>query len=334
MTEKYFAMSIDAKAGHTESLADGTAPTDDFREFVDYFAKKTEKSTSRKYSFTVEGAATTKEKIEGIVAESGDSAEFLELAKDLMRCEADASDKVEQLGTEIPQGCFILYSTAERVLLAKVDSLEFIDEKTLRKESGLPMDRHVLKAAIFSVNASGTLDEARIYDSTARMASYWYAEFLRMKPVVSDKENSRSTWDAFDAILNRRVNKSKGDRLFIRNAGLAYFRTQSEFDIEEFINSVVGEYNPLDETINMEGLKKAIRAIPNKKGLDPKFALDASAIRAKKSHIPLHDHMHLVISGDIDALRNKIRPEIVEGRKVLQIESESGYDAFAPVNKG
>ena len=102
-------------------------------------------------------------------------------------------------------------------------------------------------------------------------------------------------------ILNNIRKASNADFWNLRNTTIHYFRSNEEFEIEDFIEKCLKGYVPEKEDIDMGQLEVKARELPEKFAFDPKFSLVKKAITAKiKKTISLHESIDLVLKGEIN----------------------------------
>ena len=111
-------------------------------------------------------------------------------------------------------------------------------------------------------------------------------------------EIMRKHQTAYDAIKKEIINplrrKHKQDYLCLRNATIAYFRANGDFDINHYKDVIIGEYQPFDDSLDINKLKDKIGKLPNKHKFDNTFQKTPRVVTDKfKDVIPLTNEIEL-----------------------------------------
>lgn len=260
----------------------------------------------------------------------------------LLRCEANAHKKIIHLEKEIPIGILIQVLASingiQSFVLVKADQSDFIDQGDLNRHSGLPIKKKVYKAAIAKLDENGVFEDVKVLDSSSRMARYWWGDFLELVERRDDDFNTTTAFKAIDGgVLSQIKKKYRADHTIIRNTAIRYFRTNQQFEIEDFINSVIGDYSPVDPDLNpgkLKRYKEMIRSLPQKRKFDPRFDLVPQAISARQMReiVALTPEVDLTLKRDIPDLENTIEAVQYHGMKYLKIRSDIGYEKFKRKN--
>ena len=81
----------------------------------------------------------------------------------------------------------------------------------------------------------------------------------------NDEKNTKTAYDAIKKeIINPLRRKHKQDYLCLRNATIAYFRANGDFDINHYKDVIIGDYQPFDDSLDINKLKDKIGKLPNK----------------------------------------------------------------------
>ena len=236
--------------------------------------------------------------------------------------------------TDIKKGsliqCYLKLNDSHTYVITKVDHNSIIDIKDLDEKTGPPFDKKVLKAALFQYNQELEVTNIHIYDSNTKISEYWWKDFLELKEINSDELNTRTSFNAVDNYLGRKIKpKSPSDRTFLRNNLISYYRTQSEFDYNIMIDTVVGSYEPRDIELDLDKIKEDLLQLPQKHKFDTKFTIKSKEISARfRTIIELLPHIDLLIKENIPELKNVIQPQLENNIKYIKIRSDTGYDYF------
>lgn len=258
------------------------------------------------------------------------------IANRLLRIESDAQKSFGQF-TSLQKGILLIaYCDMEttgldyKLLISKADYNEFIEESTGELKNGLPTRRRVFKAYVANVKAYNgvfNIETNTTYDVNANMAKYWYDGFLELEPVVDNETNTQRAFDAIDKFLLAPLKKkSKSDYMHLRNATIHYMRSEGDFDICYYAETLIAGYVPLETGVDISVLVEKVKEFPKRYKFDKKFAKVPSAIKAKvKEIIRLTTNIDLVLKDYIPNIDHVILSQEVNGKKYIMIESEEGY---------
>ena len=157
---------------------------------------------------------------------------------------------------------------------------------------------------------------------------YWWKRFLELSEVRNDEKNTKTAYDAIKKeIINPLQCKHKQDYLCLRNATIAYFRADGDFDINHYKDVIIGEYKPFDDTLDVDKLKDKIRVLPDKHKFDNTFQKTPRVVTDKfKDVIPLTNEIELKLKQDILNIERIIKPhEDRQGNRYIMILSTDGY---------
>jgi hypothetical protein len=292
--------------------------------------------TDGKRQFIFESDTTeVKKLIDNIIEGSDFKSATAKIADRLMRKEQNAQSDIEHLKHEIQKGILIQakleINASYKVIIAKADHTEYLDDQNLRNRKGLPVKRKLYKALMMDFDRKGSIENIYVYDTNLNIARYWWSDFLELQELNTDEHN---TTMAFDYIAQRLLGKLKNefpaDHNIIRNRVLGYFRSNRDFEIKHFVKHVVGNYEPVNESLDVEKLKEKIYSLPEKKGFDAQFSIKSEVIKARKlrSIVELNDKMDLHIKEYMPNIQRIIEPIIIKGEKYIRIKTEAGYEAF------
>lgn len=211
------------------------------------------------------------------------------IANRLLLKEREAQTTVAHMNTNVQKGSLIqalMYDEDKdehTYLLAKVEHTDFVDDEDFSFKSGFSKDMKKLwKSCVFKINdINATEFSAKIYSNT--VAKYWYDNFLELDQVVSDEVNTDKAFRALDGILNRSIkNIAPRDHTLIRNAMIAYFKSNDYIDYDTMIRTTLENYHPVElEKEKMDKVLEKIRELPNKHNFDKQFNTVSSVINAR-----------------------------------------------------
>lgn len=288
----------------------------------------------RRYVFK-DGELTMKTWISDIVNNSDRDTRALSIANRLLQKEDSAQQRYHNI-TDIQKGILLIayckMTAAEyKMVICKADYTEFIEETTGEKKNGLPTKKKIFKsfAANIAVNAGAHhYGEMVTFDVNAKQSKYWYDEFLDLKALHNDGENTERAFSYLKSkILDTVRKKSKSDYLVLWNSTVAYMRSAGEFSMDYYADNILAVYQPIAVDLNMTELASKAKALPRQHDFDSRFQKVPSKIKAKmKNEIKLTDDIGLVLKKEIPHLSRTIKPhEEEDGAKYIMILSEEGY---------
>jgi len=172
------------------------------------------------------------------------------------------------------------------------------------------------------------------FDVNAKVAQYWWKEFLELDVVVQDEENTKLAFKAIENKILRPIEKKyKSDFLYLWNTTIAYFRGEGEFSLEHYRDEVIGNYQPFHSDLDMENLKLKCNDLPQSFGFDLRFNKVPGIVKNRfKKELKLSDEIKLLILHDVaDPSKTFKAKEDVDG-KYIMIRSDLGYE-FAKKNE-
>ena len=304
------------------------------RDYVmDIIGQITENAGERRYEFK-DGELTMKTWIGDIVNNNERDARTLAIANRLLQKE-DAA-QLRYHFTDIQKGILLIAyckmtDTEYKMVICKADYTEFIEETTGEKKNGLPTKKKIFKsfAANINVNAGAySFGDMVTFDVNAKQSKYWYDEFLDLKALHNNEENTERAFNYLKSkILDDVRKKSKSDYLVLWNSTVAYMRSEGEFSMEHYADNILAVYQPEHAGLNMNELARKAKALPGQHDFDSRFEKVPSKIRAKiKNEIKLTDDIELVLKNNIPNLSSTIKPhEEDDGTKYIMVQSEEGY---------
>lgn len=252
----------------------------------------------------------------------------------LLREELKVQEKISRMNKELNEGLLIISIIEDneimKVILCKVEDLEYIDKVNFKLNSGYPLKRRIFRSAQFVYDDNNTIIDTVVHDLNSKGATYWWDDFLELDQYWDDIYNTKTAFNIIDTKVLSKIRKdSAADHTYLRNSAIRYFRTNQEFNIDKFIENCFENYEPVNsDKVNIDLLKKLIKGLPEKYHFDERFDLKPSEITAKiKYSIKLNDEIDLVIKDEIN-IEQTVIPEIHHKLKYIKIRTDSGYDAF------
>jgi hypothetical protein len=256
------------------------------------------------------------------------------IAERLLTTEITAQEKIDKLNIEIQKG--ILFQTITEiegekfVIISKADHSEYIDQSDFLLHKGLPWKKKVFKAFIAKIESDNSLSSIFIYDTNSIMSRYWWDDFLELKAKRTDSHNTRTSLDVLDKKIFEHLKKDfPADHTIIRNSTLGYFRSNTEFDLNEYFSSVMDNYSPVDPEFPLKKTKEKILELPEKWDFDSRFTISKEDIKKRAIRkIPLTNEIDLILKNFIE-INGTISAYIdEEGEKCIKIKTINGYETF------
>lgn len=235
--------------------------------------------------------------------------------------------------TELKKGSLIISQIYDEnyhyFLFSKVEHEQFLNVEELVKQIGIPYEKGTLKTCLIKIDNNNEIIDIIVTDTNKKFASYWVDGLFELEELKSDEKNTVVSFNAMDQLLNRNVKSiSPNDYTMIRNHLITYYRTQSQFDFDEMINNVLGDYIPESDGLDMDLLKEKAKALPVDKDFDRIFNIKEDEIRARiRKVIKLNEVMELRLNGSSEELKKLIRSEVINGEKTIIIKTDN-EDAF------
>lgn len=259
------------------------------------------------------------------------------IANRLLTCEKTTQEKIAKLSVEIQKGilvqAIISQDGVRQFIICKADHTDFLDELNFARAKGLPLKKRVFKAFVCSLQTDNTVTNVLVYDSNNSLSQYWWKEFLELTQLHSDEDNTETAFDAIDKSVFNKIKKAHPqDYMHLRNSTIRYFRASYDFEMENFLETAIGEYEPYDSNLNVDELKQKIRELPSKPRtiFDHQFTIVKSKVKARfLKKIPLTEQIELHLLQDVPNLETAIIAEQgSDGTKYVKIRSDSGYEYF------
>lgn len=328
------------------SNGQGTASTANFelRDNIETYVmniltKTANANVERKYEFNPD-LRTTRGRINELLTKGEDerNTTILEMGNHLARIEKNFNDTNQHLKGKIPDGMLLVayvdMQTDEgeyKIVILKSDYDVFIADVTGQQSTGLSVRNQIFKTCQFNVRRNE--QEYEIWqisasDSTNRQAAYWLKDFLELKPIRQDKENTEKAYEQIKKkILNPIMKDHKPDYLILYNSTIAYMRQNGMFNLDYYKDEIIGKYKPFDRSLDIEALKNKVDGLRNSDKFDAQFRKEPSAITDKvKAVIKLTDEIDLKIKHNIPSLESQILPYKKGNSKGITIISKEGYE--------
>jgi hypothetical protein len=255
-------------------------------------------------------------------------------ANRLLSAEKKGQERIDRLSKEIQKGSFIQVFIRNdddfQLLMCKIDHTNILDEIDLTRRAGLPWEKKIFKAVVIEFSQPEIVNMVYIYDSNPRMAEYWWSDFLELTEEYTDSYNTKTAMDMLDFNIFSKIKAQyKQDYIYLRNSSIHYFRSHDEFDVSDYVQEVFSTYIPEDKEFPSKEIIQKVSELPEKKNFDSRFKIIKEDISKKMIQtIKITNQIDLVIKDAIDIKSIIVPDKEPDGRKILKLYTESGYDTF------
>lgn len=257
------------------------------------------------------------------------------IADRLLIVEFEAQEKMSKLGITIQKGVLvqakITQNKQDKFIICKADHNEFLNEVDYQLSRGLPVKKKAFKAFVCNLHSNDSIDGILVYDTNPSDTKYWWKELLELTMVFTDEDNTEKAFDAIDkAVFTKMKKDHPQDYTYLRNSTVKYFRSNERFEIQDFLDNVVGNYAPYDTNLNIQDLKDKIRDLPSRhrSPFDNQFNIVKEKVKARfLNKVKLTPEIDLYIKGDF-ADNTIFAVEEKDGSKYVKVKSEDGYKYF------
>lgn len=310
----------------------------------DYVMNVLEKVTTsvgdREYKFKT-GSITMETWLNKLISQHEVEGTCLKIAERLLKEETNTQERIEHLGKEIQKGMLMIsYADMEvstgiekKIVISKADYDEFIEETTGNLKTGLATKKKIYKAFIANVSLVDGVEritKISTYDTNAKMATYWWKDFLELEVVRKNDINTKNAFDAIEKeILNPIQKNYKQDYLHLWNLTLGYFRLQGEFNLDHYRDEIIGRYQPFDTKLSISDLQAKCNDLQKRGDFDRRFEKNIKGIKGKKlkKTLTLTNEIDLVIKDCVANMQEILQGYTNDaGEKFLMIKSIKGFE--------
>lgn len=325
---------VDIKSNSVKE-ANYSSTNNDFENYIsDIISDVLKRDKSRRYNF-ISDTSEMFTLINRSVYDNKFDESVKRSSERLLAEEKKAQLVVARLDVEIQKGILIQahinHDGQDKFVICKADDTPYIDEVNLRLAIGYPLKRKIFKSCLVAFNDDKTIHSTDIYDPTS--AAYWYSNFLELQAFLDDAENTKITFETLDNVILNPIKKiSNNDHFELKNSLIARMKSNTSFNINEYADDFLRNYNPSNPKINMQKIADKVKELPEKYNFDKTFDLVPSSItaRTRKIVVPLTEEIDLTIKDSID-INDTIVPYVdpKNNSKYVVIRSDVGYDTFS-----
>ena len=303
-------------------------------EYINRLVNEISSSNSKRSFVFQRGTTEVRSAIAGFLA--GNYADgTISNAQRLLSVEQETQEQISHLNKEIQKGSLfqavIVENGTTKVIISKADHSQYLDETDFLVHRGLPWKKRVFKAVLVIFDTNHEVENIFVFDTNSIMSKYWWHGYLELKEKHTDIHNTKTSLDVLDKkIFNPIKKKHPADHIVIRNSAVGYFRNKEEFELNDFIDSILTNYQPVDPNLSTEKLISKASELPDKWNFDPRFKIKKEEINKRiVNKVALTDSIELVFKDHVTNLRDAIvAVKDSEGNKYIKIRTDAGYDRF------
>lgn len=233
------------------------------------------------------------------------------VARKLLNSEQNVQDQIRGM-TQIQRGS-ILQALIEdgrtyRFIIAKVEHSEWYDDDTFIKKYGIPGDNlKVWKSAVFDLDpADGHIVTIKCFVNTN--ARYWTDTFLEIQEAHNDTENTRMVIRTCGKVLSQIKKISPMDYYNLMNTINHEMQSDQLIDYNEMVSRLFDSYEPHNEEINKDNLKRKLLDAAKDGSFDTHFHADPKeAKKRKKITIPVSDMIDVSVKDPLENWKSTFR---------------------------
>lgn len=264
-----------------------------------------------------------------------------DIAQRLFDKEKLKQEQIYHMGQNVKKGSLIQAAIRNgdeySYLLAKVEHSEFVDDSDFSFKSGFSSEQKkiwktcVLNCSIQNENVS--VEEGKIYVNNS--GKYWANDFLELRELSTDAQNTKRAFNAIDSILLKEVKMcAPSDYTVIRNSFVGYMKRERQLDYNEMVSNILDDYDA--DTLSRENiaqLKNKLIELPERRKFDRLFTVVPKEIKAKvKQLYKVNEGIEIKVNDFIQDIKQKISAEedVTTGAKYIRImtNNEDVYQQF------
>ena len=264
-----------------------------------------------------------------------------DIAQRLFDKEKLKQEQIYHMGQNVKKGSLIQAAIKSgdtyAYLLAKVEHSSFVDDSDFSFKSGFSSEqKKIWKTCILNCSIEDEnilVNEAKIYVSNS--GKYWADDFLELRELSTDAQNTKRAFNAIDTILTREVKKNApSDYTVIRNTFVGYMKREQQLDYNEMVSVILDNYDA--DTLSQEciaELKNKLMKLPENKKFDRLFTAVPKEIKARvKQLYKVNEGIEIKVNDFVQDIKQKISAEedVTTGAKYIRImtNNEDVYQQF------
>ena len=158
---------------------------------------------------------------------------------------------------------------------------------------------------------------------------------MELAPINTDDDNTKNSFKAIDATINRILKKYPQDKRTLRNNIITYIRNNDLINYDDMVDDCVSRVDTesVDQKV-IDKLRDELQSLPEKKGFDRQFTPIPKSITAKIRKVyQVSQGIELRVNNVEGNLYEKIvSTQNTAGKKILQIavDDDATYQEFLP----
>lgn len=207
-------------------------------------------------------------------------------AERLLSVEKETQEQIAHLNKEIQKGSLfqavITDGSQKKVVLSKADHSQYLDEQDFKLHRGLPWKKRVFKAVLINFDNSDKIENVYVFDTNSNISKYWWYGYLELNEKHTDTHNTKTSLAVLDKkVFNPIKKKHPADHLVLRNSAVGYFRNKEEFEVDDFVDTILTNYQPIDPDLPKAKLIEKTVALPEKWNFDKRFKIKKEEINKR-----------------------------------------------------
>jgi len=211
-------------------------------------------------------------------------------------------------------------------LVSKVDPDTFLSASGDNFETGFSKKHPYYKTCIMEFDLSNNLITAKVADTNYKISNYWWKDFLELDRKRLPEDNSKISFNLISKEIKKIEKLSLKDSEILKQHLINYYNTQLNFSIDELVNQVIGNYNPINPNVNVDYLKSTLYSIADRGKFDQVFNIDKEPIKKHLRNKPYkaNNSVSFYITNGIpdELIESFIHSDIVDDEKYILIKSE------------
>ncbi|WEM44737.1 hypothetical protein PTW35_26140 (plasmid) [Photobacterium sp. DA100] len=328
--KKIYVYDIDVASDKVVRVQDKVEGLGGLNQFLIHISQETINSTNSK-TFHFNSGSKTKNLLNSFMASThtqSDETISTELANKLLSAEKATTKKVKQLHTGLKKGtmviCHFQSNNRDCLIISKLDFESFLERDTYTKKLGLPEKNGILKSCVINIENNSMSDNVYLLDSNKSISHFWYDLFLETKPLKDDLLNTKTAFREISRTFVGLSRTSKVDYQQLKNNLISYFSTNSNFTTSDLLDSLIGEYKPVSDKVDLEEIKSKIQSLVVDGKFDGSFVIDDKEIKDKFKQTIKADG-GIIISTN-KGFNDRIFRKVIDGENYIIIKTNTGLD--------
>lgn len=324
----YHIFEIESDSNTVRKIELNDANNNDVLRFVKRLAEDAKYGQSQRQAIFNDDSSVN-QSLTNCLSKTNDYSDLALIAKHLLDCEVEYNTNKGNFNP-IRKGSLLIsaFKNNEQtsLIIAKIDLENFFETQQLKLLTGLPQEKGMYKTCLINSN-NGILEEAvYLSDKNSSISKFWWDTFLGCEFIRDAQKNTLEAFNRLSSALTH-INKiSPVDHAFLKGNLTSYFSTATNFDVDEMLERVVGNYAPESSEVKTSEIKTKLKNTCASGKFDTSFEINVESIKGKlKKTIRIDDDIELKIkSGDV----SKIFHFEHKKSNYVAIKASHGYGSF------